>query len=114
MLEQGYGNGDLKLRLGQLQDALLRNARYIVGIKMHSGAMAFEQGVEFFLKEGFQTRDAAEKETKRGTSDPTSLYYTLGKVEILNFTRGLPESARRGVHARGISQQISEPRYAAD
>ncbi len=26
MLDEGYGNGDLKLRLGQLQDALLRNA----------------------------------------------------------------------------------------
>ena len=33
MLDEGYGNGDLKLRLGQLQDALLRDARYIVGIR---------------------------------------------------------------------------------
>ena len=37
MLDEGYGNGDPKLRLGQLQDALLRNARYIVGIEMHTG-----------------------------------------------------------------------------
>src|SRR5262249_41459743 len=39
MLDEGYGNGDRKLRLGQLQDALLRNARYIVGIQMHTGKM---------------------------------------------------------------------------
>jgi uncharacterized protein (DUF885 family) len=32
MLDEGYGGGDPKLRLGQLIDALLRNARFIVGI----------------------------------------------------------------------------------
>jgi len=85
MLDEAYGNGDLKLRLGQLQDALLRNARYIAGIEMHTGNMTFAQGVDFFVKEGFQTRAAAEKETKRGTSDPTYLYYTLGKLEILKL-----------------------------
>jgi uncharacterized protein (DUF885 family) len=82
MLDEGYGNGDLKLRLGQLQDALLRNARYIVGIRMHTGQMTFEQGVDFFVKEGFQTRTNGERETKRGASDPTYLYYTLGKLQI--------------------------------
>ena len=85
MLDEGYGNGDLTLRLGQLQDALLRNARYIVGIEMHTGKMAFEQGVDFFVKEGFQTRTNGERETKRGTSDPTYLYYTLGKLEIMKL-----------------------------
>jgi uncharacterized protein (DUF885 family) len=85
MLDEGYGNGDLKLRLGQLQDALLRNARYIVGIEMHTGNMSFEQAVEFFVKEGYQTRALGLVETKRGTSDPTYLYYTLGKLEILKL-----------------------------
>ena len=85
MLDEGYGNGDLKLRLGQLQDALLRDARYIVGIEMHTGRMTFDQGIEFFVKEGYQTRANAERETKRGTSDPTYLVYTLGKLEILKL-----------------------------
>jgi hypothetical protein len=85
MLDEGYGNGDPRLRLGQLQDALLRNARYIVGIEMHRGRMTFEQGVDFFVKEGYQTRTNGERETKRGTSDPTYLYYTLGKLEILKL-----------------------------
>jgi len=85
MIDEGYGGGDLKLRLGQLQDALLRNARFIVGIKIHTGQMTFEQGVDFFVKEGFQTKTTGERETKRGTSDPTYLYYTLGKLEILKL-----------------------------
>jgi uncharacterized protein (DUF885 family) len=47
--------------------------------------MTFEQGVDFFVKEGMQTRANAERETKRGTSDPTYLVYTLGKLEILKL-----------------------------
>jgi len=85
MLDEGYGNGDLKLRLGQLQDALLRNARYVAGIQMHTGKMTVEQAADFFVKEGYQTRPIADKESKRGTSDPTYLVYTLGKLEILKL-----------------------------
>ncbi|MBI3472024.1 MAG: DUF885 domain-containing protein, partial [Candidatus Solibacter usitatus] len=61
MLDEGYGKGDLKLRLGQIQDALLRNGRYIAGIQMHTGKMTYEQGVDFFMKEGFQSRANAER-----------------------------------------------------
>ncbi|HMF91460.1 MAG TPA: DUF885 domain-containing protein [Candidatus Angelobacter sp.] len=95
MLDEGYGrtpgaaqdkdNAFLKLRLGQLQDALLRNARFIVGIQMHTGKMTFDQGVEFFEKEGYQSHMNGLRETKRGTADPTYLYYTLGKLEILKL-----------------------------
>jgi uncharacterized protein (DUF885 family) len=85
VLDEGYGDHDPKMRLGQLQDALLRDARFVVGIKMHTGQMSFEDGVNFFVKEGYQSRSVAEKETKRGTSDPIYLYYTLGKLEILKL-----------------------------
>lgn len=85
MLDEGYGNGDLKLRLGQIQDALLRDARYIVGISMHTGKMSFDDAIQFFQKEGYQPQSVAEVETKRGTSDPTYLVYTLGKLQIMKL-----------------------------
>lgn len=84
MLDEGISD-DPRMRLGQLQDALLRNARYIVGIEMHTGKRSFEQGIEFFEKEGYQPHETAVRETKRGTSDPTYLYYTLGKLQILKL-----------------------------
>ena len=94
MLDEGYaqpGHGakderEAKLiRLGQLQDALLRDARFVVGIQMHTGKMSFSEAQTFFVKEGFQTAKIAEIEAKRGTSDPTYLYYTLGKLQILKL-----------------------------
>jgi uncharacterized protein (DUF885 family) len=94
MLDEGYGQPGAGakdqreskfLRLGQLQDALLRNARFIVGIEMHTGKMNFDEAVAFFEKEGYQSKETATVETKRGTGDPTYLYYTLGKLEILKL-----------------------------
>ncbi|UFP93766.1 DUF885 domain-containing protein [Gloeobacter morelensis] len=85
MLDEGYGGGDPKLRFGQLIDALLRDCRYIVGIQMHTQGMTYDQAVDFFVKEGFQQRVNAEIESKRGTTDPTFLIYTLGKLQILKL-----------------------------
>jgi len=94
MLDEGYGQPgegakderEAKfLRLGQLQDALLRDARFIVGIEMHTGKMSIEQAEEFFQKEGYQSKETAAVETKRGAGDPTYLYYTLGKLEIMKL-----------------------------
>lgn len=94
MLDEGYGQPGAGakdereakfLRLGQLQDALLRNARFIVGIEMHTGNMTMAQAEEFFQKEGYQSKEVAIVETKRGAGDPTYLYYTLGKLEIMKL-----------------------------
>jgi uncharacterized protein (DUF885 family) len=85
MVDEGYGKNDPELKFGQLLDALLRNCRYIVGIEMHTGKRSFEQGIEFFMKEGYMSRDYATRETRRGTSDPTYLVYTLGKLEIMKL-----------------------------
>ncbi len=98
MLDQGYGQPGAGakdeheaklLRLGQLQDALLRNARFIVGIQMHTGKMTIDEAIEFFQKEGYQSKETALVETKRGTGDPTYLYYTLGKLEIMKLREDL-------------------------
>jgi uncharacterized protein (DUF885 family) len=94
MLDEGYGQPgwgardarEAKLiRLGQLSDALLRDARFIVGIKMHTQGMTITQAEDFLQKEGYQTRPTAVVESKRGAGDPTYLYYTLGKLMILKL-----------------------------
>lgn len=84
-LDEGLYRNDPRYRLAQLVDALLRDARYIVGIRMHTQGMTMAQAREFFVKEGHQVPVVGEMETKRGTSDPTYLMYTLGKLEILKL-----------------------------
>jgi len=107
MLDQGYAAAPPNatpeqarearlIRLGQLQDALLRDARFVVSIKLHTGqgepggaAWTIDQAVDFFVKEGYQSRSIGLVETKRGTSDATYLYYTLGKLEIMKLREDL-------------------------
>jgi uncharacterized protein (DUF885 family) len=96
MLDQGYAAAppsatpeqvrEAKLiRLGQIQDALLRDARFVNSIKLHTGQSTFDQAVDFFVTDGYQSHAAGLVETKRGTADATYLYYTLGKLEIMKL-----------------------------
>jgi uncharacterized protein (DUF885 family) len=105
MLDEGYGAAgsvgpegkplterESKLiRLGQIQDALLRDARFVNSIKLQTGQgeassqWTIDQAVAFFVKEGYQSPSVGLVETKRGTADATYLYYTLGKLEIMKL-----------------------------
>jgi uncharacterized protein (DUF885 family) len=82
MVEEGYGDGDAKIRLAQLSEALLRDCRFVVGIKLHTQGMTVAEGAKVFEKEGFQEPSTAYEEARRGAYNPTYLYYTLGKLQI--------------------------------
>ncbi len=82
IVEEGYGNGDPKVRLAQLSDALLRDCRFVVGIKLHTEGWTVEQGKKFFIEQGYIEPEGAFQESRRGTYNPTYLYYTLGKLQI--------------------------------
>ncbi|HUS05659.1 MAG TPA: DUF885 domain-containing protein [Bryobacteraceae bacterium] len=82
MLEQGFGGGDPKIRLAQLSEALLRDCRYVAGIKLHTQGMSVEDGAKLFVQKGFQEPANAYEEARRGAYNPTYLYYTLGKLQI--------------------------------
>jgi len=85
IIEEGYGNGDPKYLLAQLSEALLRDCRYVVGIKLHTEGWTVEQGKKFFVEQGFQEPEVGFQEARRGTYNPTYLYYTLGKLQIYKF-----------------------------
>jgi uncharacterized protein (DUF885 family) len=85
VIDEGFHADDPRYRLAQLQDALLRDVRFIAGIRMHTQGMTVAQAEELFVKEGYQPRPVARSEAKRGTSDPTYGYYTMGKLMILKL-----------------------------
>ncbi|WZO96656.1 DUF885 domain-containing protein [Isosphaeraceae bacterium EP7] len=87
MVDEGFGGGDRKIRLAQLQEALLRDCRYVVGIKLHTQGMTVEEGARLFVEKGFQEPANAYEESRRGAYNPTYLYYTYGKLQILDLRR---------------------------
>ena len=85
MLDEGLGGGDPRLRLSQLQDALLRDCRLVSSLGMHTGEMTLEQATAMMEQECFQPASVGPKEARRGTSDPGYFSYTLGKLEIIKL-----------------------------
>jgi uncharacterized protein (DUF885 family) len=85
VIDEGFHADNPRFRLAQVQDALLRDARFIVGIRMHTRGMTMAEAEEFFVKEAYQPRPTARSESKRGTSDATYGYYTMGKLMILKL-----------------------------
>lgn len=98
MVDEGFGGGDPKYRLAQLQEALLRDARYVVGIQLHTAGWTVEQGAKLFEEKAFQEPANAYEEARRGTYNPTYLYYTLGKLEILELREAY--RSRKGASLR--------------
>ena len=81
MWEEGLGNGDPETHIGQLMNALLRNARYLSAIGLHTKGMTVEQSERLF-REAYQVPGTARLQAARGTYDPAYLNYTLGKLMI--------------------------------
>lgn len=85
VVDQGWGGGDPRVRLAQLEEALLRECRYVVGVGLHVKGWTPERAEHFFTDACYQTPAVAEEETMRGTQDPMYGYYTLGKLMILKL-----------------------------
>lgn len=124
MLDEGYGQPGAGakderearlIRLGQLQDALLRDARFIVAIRMHTGvggAMSFEDAVNFFVSDGYQSKSIGSMETKRGTSDALYLYYTLGKLEIMKLREDVRKKQGAAFSLQGFHDNLMRQGFA--
>ncbi len=80
--EAGFGGGDPELHIGQLQNALLRNVRYLVALGLHAGDLTVEEAERMFREQAFQDPANARQQAARGTFDPAYLNYTLGKLMI--------------------------------
>ena len=87
MVDQGFGGDDPRVRLGQLGLALVRDCRHVAGIKLHTQGMTVAQAAQLFEQQAFLPPSVAFEEARRGTYDPTYLYYTLGKLMIQDLAR---------------------------
>ena len=87
MIEAGFRRGDDRLKLGQLAEALVRLARFVVAIRLHCEDLSVEQGMRVFRDEAFLEEGTARREAERGTFDPTYLVYSVGKLMLLKLRR---------------------------
>ncbi len=82
MIEAGLRDGDPETRIGQISNALLRDARFLSSIGLHTQGWSVEDSKKFFMDEAFQSEGTAIQQAARGTYDPAYLNYTMGKLMI--------------------------------
>jgi hypothetical protein len=82
MYDAGLGQGDPEMHIGQLEEALLRNVRFLSAIGLHTKGMTVDESKKMFLDRAFQDEGNAEQQANRGTFDPAYLNYTMGKLMI--------------------------------
>ena len=106
MIEAGFGHHEYGIQLGQLAEALIRLARFVVCIKLHAEDMSVEQGVRFFREEAFMEEVSARREAERGTFDPTYLVYSVGKLMLMKLRRDLKQHEEKSFSLKSFHDTL--------
>jgi uncharacterized protein (DUF885 family) len=88
MLDQGYGDGDLSLRLHQLKFYIRAVLNAILDNKMHTANMTDEEALKMLLERGFQTEAEAVGKIARAKQSSTQLStYFVGRTAFYQLRR---------------------------
>ncbi len=95
MLDQGYGNGDLSLRLHQLKFYLRAVLNAILDHRMHCTGMTDEEALALLMGRGFQTEAEAVGKVARAKQSSTQLStYFVGRTAFYRLRQDVQR--RRG------------------
>jgi uncharacterized protein (DUF885 family) len=106
MFDSGFEKGNTEAKLGQLSESLVRLARTIVGIRLHTEDLSVEQGVRFFREEAYLEESTARREAERGTFDPQYVLYALGKRMMLKLRADYKSKQGEKFSLRGFHDQL--------
>ena len=84
MVEEGF-SPSVETSFGQLEDALLRNCRFVVSLGIHTDGMTSKEAERRFREDCYQDAATARQQAARGAFDPGYFAYTLGKIQILEL-----------------------------
>jgi uncharacterized protein (DUF885 family) len=106
MIEEGFGDGNPKIRMGQLADALLRLCRFVVGIRLHTDGMTLDEATSFFVTNAYMGETPSRIEAERGTFDPTYISYSVGKLAMLKLRDDYKRDRRNEFSLQEFHDQV--------
>ena len=90
MLDQGYGEGDLALRLTQLKFYLRAVANAILDHRMHCTSMNDEEALDFLMNQSFQSEGEARLKIIRSKQSTVQLStYFVGRMALCELRRDI-------------------------
>jgi hypothetical protein len=110
--DAGFRAGDPEAEVAMRTDALVRAARLLCAVGMHTQGMTLDEATTEFETTAGLDPDHARLEAVRGAWDPGYFGYTLGKLEILAL-RDLAGGDLRAFHDRLLTNGTPPPAIAA-
>ncbi len=90
MLDEGYGNGDLKLRLNQLKWYLRAVCNAILDYRMHCTDISDEEAIQFLILRAFQSEAEAILKILRAKQSSVQLStYFVGRMAFQRLRRSV-------------------------
>jgi hypothetical protein len=88
LINSGFGNYDLRLRLNQLKSQLKIVIDFVLELNIHQGGMTKEQAIQYMTRGGFQTQTEAERKWNSILLKPCDAAYPyIGIQEIWDMER---------------------------
>jgi uncharacterized protein (DUF885 family) len=114
MLDQGYGNGDLQLRLNQLKFYLRAVCNAILDHKLHAANMSDEEAIRLMVDGAFQSEEEARAKLIRAKQTSTQLStYFVGRMAMVRLRdhvqRELSDKFSLGRYHEAVLSQGSVP-----
>lgn len=106
MIDEGYGNGDIRIQMACVQEALIRLCRYMSALGRHAGTMTLDESQRLFEEKALLRPIAARREAERAVFDPGYLFYTLGKFQMKELRQEMekqPGFSIQGFHDELLS-----------
>jgi len=110
MVDQGYGGGDLALRLSQLKFYLRTVANTILDHKMHCDNMTDEAALEFLMKDCFQSEGEARLKIIRSKQSSVQLStYFAGRMGHYRLRQAIEREMGPGFTLAAYHEAVLRP-----
>jgi uncharacterized protein (DUF885 family) len=107
MLDQGYGNGDLALRLHQLKFYLRAVLNAILDYSMHCTTMTDEQAMELLVGRGYQTEAEAYGKVQRAKQSSCQLStYFVGRTAFYRLRQSVQRARGENFNLQEFHEQV--------
>jgi hypothetical protein len=107
LINAGFGNYDLRLRLNQLKSQLKVVMDFNLELNIHQGGMTKEQAVQYMTAGGFQTPSEAEWKWNRILLMPCDAAYAyIGYQEILDMEKDYKKMKGDAFDKKEFLQQL--------
>ena len=108
MLDQGFGRGDLGLRLQQLKFYLRAVVNAILDNQMHAGSMTDAEAMELLVNRDFQTEGEALGKIIRAKQSSCQLStYFVGRTAFYRLRQQLQREEWGPFRSRALSRTVA-------